>query len=324
MKKKNNKGFMLTEALVVSVLITTVLIALYVHFKQVSNRVNDSLKYDSIDSMYSLNSVRSYIEQENYSAMIAGLDVFDYVDLTDCSEYYFSNKDFCKSIFDSLGIEQIIITKENLYGLLNNKTFTEDYINGSFKKYIEQIAYEKTNGYRLIASLKNETYANVKIFDGDSFLLNISNSCTSSTKKKYVISYINEEINSSLIDDYIGEFGCGLVLTVDRFISDVTDPCYEVSNIPLNSIVISEDESFNKLTIPYKRKKVNVTINYLDTNNNSIMPARVQQESCGLEFNPSVSVVPKEGYIFDHASSDVIQVQTSDIEINLYYRQGSA
>ena len=324
MKKKNDKGFMLTEALVVSVLITTVLIALYAHFKQVSNRVNDSFKYDMVDAMYSLNSVRNYVEQENYQAIIATLDAFDYVDLTDCSEYYFSNKDFCKSIFDSLGVEQLIVTKENLYSLLNNKTFTQNYINGSFKKYLEQINYEKTFGYRLIASLKNETYANVKIFEGDDFLLNTSSSCTSSTKKSYTISYINEEINSSLIDDRVGETGCGLVLSVTNFINDVTDPCFEVSDIPVSSIVINENESFNKLVIPYKRKKVNVTINYLDGNDSSIIPSRVEQVSCGLEFNPATSILQKEGYIFDHASSDVIQVQTSDIEINLYYRQGSA
>ena len=317
MKKMNNKGFLLTEALVVSVLITTVLTALYVNFKNVSTNVSDSFKYDSISSMYSLKSIRDYIEQENYVLMVSGLDFLDYVDISDCSSYYFSNTNYCKSIFDSIGIEKIIITKENMYSLINNK----NSLDSSFKKYIKKIKYEKTDGYRLIASFIDKSYANIEIFEGDDFLVNIANACSASTNKKYIVSYIDESLNSSIIDNHIGYAGCGTILEVNDFIDDVQDSCYVVSDISTNSIVIDTDESLNKITIPYSKVKTNVTINYLDLSNNSIMPSKVQRITCGQIFNSSDAIVQKTGYVFDHASDEVVEIGSSDIEINLFYKE---
>ena len=326
MKKKNNKGFMLTEALVVSVLITTVLTALYVHFKKVSTSVSESFKYDSISSMYNLSSIRSYIEQENYTAMAAALDLFEYVDLTDCSEYYFSNTDYCKSIFDSVGIKQLILTKENLYGLLNNKNIMQDYIEGPFERYIAKIKYGKTTGYRLIASFRDDTFANVKIFEGDDFVMNIANTCSAVNNKHYTISFIDNDLKSSLQDDYIGEAGCGTIITANDFVDKMENSCYTVVDIPVNQIVISSDESLNKLSISYARINVNVTVNYLDAGNSNapILPASTLQVGCGTEINSSEKVVQKEGYVFQYANIETMKAGTSDITINLYYRQGSA
>ncbi len=324
MKKKNNKGFMLTEALVVSVLITTVLIFLYVHFKKVSDKVNASFKYDTIQAMYSLDSIRGYIEQENYVAMVSNLDIKDYVDISDCSLYYFTNTDFCKGVFSNAGIEKIFITKENMYGLLNNKSFESEYSSTPLFSYIKSIKYNKTDGYRLIAYFKDGSFANTKIFDGDNFLLNIANSCTASTNKNYTIRFVNASFNNNIIEDYIGQAGCGTIINASDYIDNVTDKCYAVANLTNTSIVVGTDEKLNVLTIPYNKLKSNVTINYLDLGYNTIMPTTTKSVECGLQFNPSESVVQKSGYIFDHASVDIITIDNSDIEINLFYKEEGA
>ena len=321
MKKKNNKGFMLTEALVVSILITTVLTFLYVHFKKVSNKVNDSFKFDTIQSMYSLDSIKGYIEQENYSSMVASLGVLDYVDISDCSIYYFSNTDFCKAIFSDAGVEKIFIVEENMYKLIKNKSFEKDYKAIPLGTYVKSIKYDKTDGYRLIGYFKDGSFANVKVFDGDSFYLNIASSCNATASKKYTVRYIDSSINSNLKDDFIGTAGCGTTIDANDYIDDVQDECYVVGDLTNNSLMISDDESSNILTIPYNRLKVNVTINYLDMSNNTLMPSTVKRLGCGLQFNPSESIIQKSGYLFDHASSDTVTLSSNDISINLYYKR---
>ena len=320
MKKKNNKGFMLTEALVVSVLITTVLTFLYVHFRKVSNKVNDSFKFDTIQSIYSLDSIRGYIEQENYSSMVASLGVLDYIDISDCSIYYFSNPDFCKAIFSDAGIEKIFIVEENMYKLIKNRSFEKDYRAIPLGTYVKSIKYDKTDGYRLIGYFKDGSFANVKVFDGDSFYLNIASTCNATASKKYRVRYIDESINSNLKDDFVGQAGCGTTINAIDYVDDLQDECYIVGTLPASSLMITDNENTNILTIPYSKLKVNVTINYLDMSGNTLMPSTVKRVGCGLQFNPSESIAQKSGYVFDHASSDTVTLSSSDISIDLYYK----
>lgn len=321
MKKKNNKGFMLTEALIVSVLITTVLTFLYVHFKKVSNRVSDSFKYDTIQSTYSLNNIRAYIEGENYPSMVANLDVQDYVDISDCSAYYFSNTEFCKGILSSAGVEKIFIVKENMYSLIKNKTFSKKFKAIPLNSYVKTLKYDKTDGYRLIAYFKDSSFANVKIFDGDNFYINIANSCTGSTNKKFTIRYVGSTLNNNLKEDFVGQAGCGTIINANDYINDVDDQCYVVGDLTTNQLEIQSDESLNVLTIPYNKVITNVTINYIDMDEETILPSTVKKVECGLQFNPSESIVQKNGYVFDHSSVDVVTVYDNEITVDLYYKE---
>src|SRR5574344_1029800 len=103
MKKLNNKGFMLTETLIVSTLIITVLLVVYIQFRSINRKINNSYDYDAVSSLYNLYNFKLYIEQENFSTIVGRLDLEDYVDITDCSSIYFKNDDYCKNIIGNSG-----------------------------------------------------------------------------------------------------------------------------------------------------------------------------------------------------------------------------
>jgi len=63
MKKLNNKGFLLVETIVVATFTLTVLIALFLQFKNLLVSYNSSYNYNTIEGIYNLNTVKNYVMQ---------------------------------------------------------------------------------------------------------------------------------------------------------------------------------------------------------------------------------------------------------------------
>lgn len=63
MKKLNNKGFLLVETIVVATFTLTVLIALFLQFKNLLVSYNSSYNYNTVEGIYNLNAVKSYVSQ---------------------------------------------------------------------------------------------------------------------------------------------------------------------------------------------------------------------------------------------------------------------
>ena len=61
MKKLSNKGFMLTETLIVATMLITVLLVMYLQFKVVMRSYNNSFKYNTVNNLHSLYNVKQYI-----------------------------------------------------------------------------------------------------------------------------------------------------------------------------------------------------------------------------------------------------------------------
>ncbi|HPF82896.1 MAG TPA: hypothetical protein PLV83_01835, partial [Bacilli bacterium] len=97
MKKVNNKGFMLTETLIVSTLLITVLLVVFVQFKNVNKKITNGFKYDKVSSQYNLYNIKLYIEQIDFSVIVGRLDSLTYVDLTTCDNSIFEDDTYCKS-----------------------------------------------------------------------------------------------------------------------------------------------------------------------------------------------------------------------------------
>ena len=68
MKKLNNKGFLLVETIVVATFTLTVLIALFLQFKNLLASYNSSYNYNTVEGIYNLNNVKDYISQYQNSA----------------------------------------------------------------------------------------------------------------------------------------------------------------------------------------------------------------------------------------------------------------
>lgn len=63
MKKLNNKGFLLVETIVVATFTLTVLIALFLQFKNLLVSYNGSYNYNTVEGIYNLNAVKDYVMQ---------------------------------------------------------------------------------------------------------------------------------------------------------------------------------------------------------------------------------------------------------------------
>ena len=78
--KNNNKGFMLVEVIIVTVVIATIMTSLYVAFSRVYKVYDMKSKYSNIDGIYALNIIKNYyIENITINKMIN--DSSTYIDL---------------------------------------------------------------------------------------------------------------------------------------------------------------------------------------------------------------------------------------------------
>ena len=114
MKKMNRKGFMLTETLIVATMLVSVLLVLYIQFKNINTNFSESYSYNSVGASYNLYNVKKYVENNNYSLLAEKLKTNSYIDLTSCLDTYFTSTDYCEILFNKLDIKQVIITNENI------------------------------------------------------------------------------------------------------------------------------------------------------------------------------------------------------------------
>lgn len=316
MKKMNNKGFMLTETLIVSILLIIVLMTIYVQFKNVNGKVKNSFTYNTVSSLYNLYNVKLYLEQEKFSVIVAQLDELDYIDLSDCSEIYFDRKTYCSNILNSAGISKLIATRENLYSLIEEAPF-----DAKLNNFISSIDYETIDGYRLIAEYVDGTYASLKFLNHDRFNEQIANTCVMSVKKKYQIHFKNLD-GDQLRESYESESGCGSTISTSRF-SNYAGQCYFVKNLSTDTLVISENEENNHATITFDKYNSTLTIHHVDKDNNKLADDTILNNTCGFAYETENYKKVIDGYNYTSASETLVVLTANNKEISLYYEEGS-
>lgn len=152
--KKNKKGFIMVETIIVSSVVLAALVFIYIQFTTVSNNYYRSFKYNSVDDLYKVNNIKTFIVNSNYNVALALTDD-DYIDITSCSADDFTEYPYCKTLFDALDIQTVIITKENISGI--------DFSNLSLgmNNFIKTIK-DNGNGYRIIVEFE-DSYATLKV-----------------------------------------------------------------------------------------------------------------------------------------------------------------
>ena len=161
MKKMNNKGFMLTETLIVATFLVTTLLFIYVQFNNINKTYNNSFKYNTVNGLYNSKNITQYISTDGLDALknaIAQDDV-EFINITDCSSAYFTENEYCNVLMSSSNVKTVLFTKENLDSLKNITTNLEQTI----IDFINYINYEETTGYRIIVEFNDNTFASLKI-----------------------------------------------------------------------------------------------------------------------------------------------------------------
>ncbi len=165
MKKLNNKGFMLTETLVVATFVIATLVFLYTQFRTVNRSYSTSFKYNNAEELYALGNVSDYLKLNGIHTVgsIVASSSERYLDITDCNGSFLSEANYCTALVNTLGIKQMIVTAENL-DELKSAMKSNERLSENMKDFISVIKYNKTgSNYRIIAEFTNGTFATITI-----------------------------------------------------------------------------------------------------------------------------------------------------------------
>lgn len=167
MKKSDNKGFILAETIAVSTIVLGALVIIYTQFISINNSYYRSFKYNTVDDLYAVNNLKTYIEADGIENLIQYItnSEYTYADITSCSTDYFIEYMYCETLLETLNIKTAIFTKENVQWLQdylkNNNIFSENMYS-----FIKSIHSDQSNSYRLIVEFKDDTFGTLKI-DGN-------------------------------------------------------------------------------------------------------------------------------------------------------------
>ncbi len=157
MKKINKKGFAITEILAVTIVIMVVFISVYKNFFPTTAEFERRMKYNDLESLYATYYMRQLFNKEFNESDFDGR-TYNLVYNEDIKCNSSKNNEKCNKIAVSLGIKEMIITK-NVLSDLKNKV-NEVNVSDDLKNYIKYLPShltqtEQENQYRII--LKTET-----------------------------------------------------------------------------------------------------------------------------------------------------------------------
>lgn len=170
MKKLDSKGFLLTELLVTATLVSTVLIFLYTQFYTIKRSYDTSFKYNTVNGLYALSNVRSFLEENDIYILTQGLNTTSYIDLKN-NNLQTANTTYFNELMTGLNIKYLIFTNQNIDNLINQinngtalNSDTNEY--EDLKKFIKRINFDNkdtSNNYRIIAEFNDNTFASILV-----------------------------------------------------------------------------------------------------------------------------------------------------------------
>ena len=167
MKKMNNKGFLLVETLVVATFCLTVLVLLFLQFKNLIISYNNSYNYNTVEGVYNLDTVKKYLIKNDTLGLKTKLsDSTPYVILysnNNCNNNLgLTDINWCNTIAQTGNFKTILYTTsdvKNLKDYVNNNQNIED-ISEDMRNFIKMIE-SKDNRNRLIAEYNDGTFATI-------------------------------------------------------------------------------------------------------------------------------------------------------------------
>ena len=185
MKKKNNKGFLLVETLLVATFAASTMLSIYVQFRRINTEYSRSFSYNTVEGLYATNQINDYILDNGFERIAEYMtnriegDVTitpePYVILYDgnsCSSVYLDEVDYCSHLMSSLNVKMVVMT----YADLSFKNFRDeldsyDVFDNNLKRFIKYIKFDtgdaELSRRRTIVEFNDGTYASLKIYRRD-------------------------------------------------------------------------------------------------------------------------------------------------------------
>lgn len=165
MKKKNNGGFLLSESLIVSTFVLTVITLMFIQFKGVIANNKKQYTYNNVQDIYSLGSLADFIKINSVSISGYNVMIFTGGEGGSCNNNVTNStyRATCTKISKAIGAEYIFYTDSDIdiakSAIMNNASLNQD-----MKDFAEKINADKVDGKkRLIAKFTNGNFATVVV-----------------------------------------------------------------------------------------------------------------------------------------------------------------
>jgi hypothetical protein len=161
--QKNNKGFMITEVLIVSTIVFSILIFMYAQFRSVYNSFYQTLKYNPVESIYKTNEIKSFIESDAKNNIVDLLSNSQnkYLDITECNIQTYNDVKMCKLLYEKLEIKQLLLLSEDVTSAVASNL---SQLDDGMIKFIKYINNNYSGSYhRIVVAFKDGTYATLRI-----------------------------------------------------------------------------------------------------------------------------------------------------------------
>lgn len=164
MKKNKKRGFILAETIVISTVVMTSLVFIYIQFNSVNNGFNRTFKYNSVNNLYLTNEVKKFILNSGSLKLTQALDdnSLSYLDLTTCSTSYFTEYIYCQTLFDNIKAKKVLFTTSDVTNL-KAEVASNNSISSGLATFIKAINSSNTGSHRIIIEFEDDTYATLQI-----------------------------------------------------------------------------------------------------------------------------------------------------------------
>ena len=157
MRKKN--GFALVETLIVSTVVASILIYMFVQFNSLQNRYSESFRYNDVDDLYKLYSLKSYLNSLTSSSkeqIIDKINIDTFVKISKNDDIYQNIEYFDKqnNLLNNLDIKTLIITTADV-NIVDKSSFSSN-----IKRMIKKIDNKGSN-YRFIVEFNSNNCATI-------------------------------------------------------------------------------------------------------------------------------------------------------------------
>ncbi len=164
---RNNRGFLLAESLVVSTFVLTILIFLFVQFRNVVTNYKTTYSYNNVESIYNLGSLSNYISTNNIKIETSSDKPYTIIYKDETCQINVNYSTFCNDLLEAMDAKLVIYTSSdilNIKNYVNNND--DDNISQSMRDFINKISAVKVeNKGRLLAEFNDGTFATVAMND---------------------------------------------------------------------------------------------------------------------------------------------------------------
>lgn len=193
MSRDNQKGFLLAESLIVATFVLSLLIFLFVQFKNLSTSYDSGFKYNSVEGLYALDNVKTYLKEnasddKKISSSLAAQSkpyLTIYSDNKCNDSIGLRGTGYCEELMDAQNLKTVIFTDAKISTIkgenkVANKKYLKDWLRATnlseaekndiftenMKDFILRVnVKEISHTYRLIAEFGDGSFATFNVGD---------------------------------------------------------------------------------------------------------------------------------------------------------------